>query len=68
LVETVGVGQSETAVQGITDMFILLLNPAAGDELQVGSMLDHHAHKGYHASEYIVFLNLGHQEGNHGIG
>lgn len=34
LVETVGVGQSETAVSGMTDMFLLLLLPAAGDELQ----------------------------------
>ena len=35
LVETVGVGQSETAVCDMTDMFLLLLPPAAGDELQV---------------------------------
>ncbi len=35
LVETVGVGQSETAVEGMTDMFILLVPPAGGDELQV---------------------------------
>ena len=35
LVETVGVGQSETAVSQMTDMFLLLLPPAAGDELQV---------------------------------
>lgn len=34
LVETVGVGQSESAVSGMTDMFLLLLLPAAGDELQ----------------------------------
>jgi LAO/AO transport system kinase len=34
LVETVGVGQSETAVAAMTDMFILLLLPAGGDELQ----------------------------------
>jgi LAO/AO transport system kinase len=34
LVETVGVGQSETAVSDMTDMFLLLLPPAAGDELQ----------------------------------
>ena len=34
LVETVGVGQSETAVHGITDVFILLLIAGAGDELQ----------------------------------
>jgi len=34
IVETVGVGQSETAVVEMTDMFVLLLMPAAGDELQ----------------------------------
>jgi len=34
LVETVGVGQSETAVSRMTDMFLLLLLPAGGDELQ----------------------------------
>ena len=34
LVETVGVGQSETAVAEMTDMFVLLLLPAGGDELQ----------------------------------
>lgn len=34
LIETVGVGQAETAVAEIADMFLLLLPPAAGDELQ----------------------------------
>ena len=34
IVETVGVGQSETAVHGMTDMFVLLQLPNAGDELQ----------------------------------
>lgn len=34
LVETVGVGQSETAVAEMTDMFLLLLMPAGGDDLQ----------------------------------
>lgn len=34
LVETVGVGQSETAVADIVDMFVLILAPAGGDELQ----------------------------------
>jgi len=34
LVETVGVGQSETLVAGMVDMFLLLLAPAGGDELQ----------------------------------
>ncbi|MEG0000934.1 MAG: methylmalonyl Co-A mutase-associated GTPase MeaB [Comamonas sp.] len=34
IVETVGVGQSETAVNGMTDMFVLLQLPNAGDDLQ----------------------------------
>jgi LAO/AO transport system kinase len=34
LVETVGVGQSEVAVDGMVDSFVLLVGPAAGDELQ----------------------------------
>jgi LAO/AO transport system kinase len=34
LIETVGVGQSETLVAEICDMFVLLLSPAGGDELQ----------------------------------
>ena len=34
LVETVGVGQSETLVKNMTDLFLLLLLPNAGDELQ----------------------------------
>ncbi len=34
LVETVGVGQSETMVADMTDIFALLLAPAGGDELQ----------------------------------
>jgi LAO/AO transport system kinase len=34
LVETVGVGQSETAVREMTDFFLLLLLPGAGDDLQ----------------------------------
>ena len=34
IVETVGVGQSETKVADMTDMFILLLLPGGGDELQ----------------------------------
>ncbi len=33
-VETVGVGQSETAVHGLVDFFLLLLLAGAGDELQ----------------------------------
>lgn len=34
IVETVGVGQSETAVAGMTDLFVLLHLPNAGDDLQ----------------------------------
>lgn len=34
LVETVGVGQSETMVAEMADLFVLLLAPAGGDELQ----------------------------------
>ncbi len=34
LVETVGVGQSETAVRSLSDFFLLLMIPGAGDELQ----------------------------------
>lgn len=33
-VETVGVGQSETAVQSMVDFFLVLMLPGAGDELQ----------------------------------
>ncbi|MCB1340002.1 MAG: methylmalonyl Co-A mutase-associated GTPase MeaB [Pseudooceanicola sp.] len=34
LIETVGVGQSETLVAEVSDLFLLLLAPAGGDELQ----------------------------------
>jgi LAO/AO transport system kinase len=34
LVETVGIGQSETAVADLTDFFLALMLPGAGDELQ----------------------------------
>ena len=34
IVETVGVGQSETAVAGMTDVFVVLQLPNAGDDLQ----------------------------------
>ena len=33
-IETVGVGQSETAVHQLTDFFLLLMLAGAGDELQ----------------------------------
>lgn len=34
IIETVGVGQSEAAVADLVDLFVLLLVPGAGDELQ----------------------------------
>jgi LAO/AO transport system kinase len=34
LVETVGIGQSEIAVRSMVDLFVLLLQPGAGDQLQ----------------------------------
>lgn len=34
LIETVGVGQSETVAAQLSDMFVLLMAPAGGDELQ----------------------------------
>jgi len=34
IVETVGVGQSEIAVSGMTDLFVLVVAPAGGDQLQ----------------------------------
>ncbi len=34
LVETVGVGQSETAVADMTDLFVVLVSPGGGDDLQ----------------------------------
>ena len=34
IVETVGVGQSETRVADMTDIFVLLLQPGSGDQLQ----------------------------------
>jgi GTPase len=34
MVETVGIGQSETAVSDMTDFFLVLMLPGAGDELQ----------------------------------
>lgn len=34
VVETVGIGQSETAVSDMVDLFVLLLSPGGGDDLQ----------------------------------
>jgi LAO/AO transport system kinase len=34
IIETIGVGQSEIAVADMVDLFILLVNPGGGDELQ----------------------------------
>lgn len=38
LVETVGVGQNETAVVGLVDCLLLVMPPVGGDELQVGGV------------------------------
>lgn len=43
-VETVGVGQSETLVADLTDMFLLLVPPGGGDELQVLFLLSGDKH------------------------
>ena len=50
LVETVGVGQSETAVRSMVDFFLLLMLAGAGDELQgmkrgIIEMTDRHGHQ-----------------------
>ncbi len=37
IVETVGVGQSEFSVADMVDMFVLIVPPAGGDELQVAT-------------------------------
>ncbi len=56
-IETVGVGQSETMVKNMVDLFVLLLLPNAGDELQgikrgIMEMADMVIiHKSDHASE-----------------
>jgi LAO/AO transport system kinase len=50
IVETVGVGQSELMVAHITDLFCLLLAPAAGDELQG-------AKKGIVEIADLIFIN-----------
>ena len=34
MVETVGIGQSETVVAEMVDIFLVLMLPGAGDELQ----------------------------------
>jgi len=51
IVETVGVGQSEIAVADMVDIFVLLLPPAAGDELQVSVLCISHFHQ--HSLLYI---------------
>ena len=60
IVETVGAGQSETSVAEMTDMFLLILPPAAGDELQglkrgIIELVDH-AHRA--AADYANALRL----------
>ena len=38
-IETVGVGQSEVMVADLTDIFVLIVAPGAGDELQVSARI-----------------------------
>ncbi|NLH82365.1 MAG: methylmalonyl Co-A mutase-associated GTPase MeaB [Phyllobacteriaceae bacterium] len=73
LVETVGVGQSETTVAGMVDFFLVLMLPGAGDELQgikkgvleIADMIavnksdgDNAARARMAASEYRAALNI----------
>ncbi|WXG53146.1 MAG: methylmalonyl Co-A mutase-associated GTPase MeaB [Candidatus Sedimenticola sp. (ex Thyasira tokunagai)] len=75
LVETVGVGQSETAVAEMTDMFLLLLIPGGGDDLQgikrgimeLADLIlmnkadgDQEARANHSAADYIAALSLLH--------
>ena len=50
IVETVGVGQSETAVAEMTDIFVLLLQPGGGDRT---SGISSDFHSGVHSSSSI---------------
>ena len=59
MVETVGVGQSETVVADMVDMFVLLVPPAAGDELQVRECVCVREREGIY--NFICFL-LGFEE------
>jgi LAO/AO transport system kinase len=73
MVETVGIGQSETAVADMTDFFLVLMLPGAGDELQglkkgiveLADMIavnkadgDNIARAGVAAAEYRAALNI----------
>ena len=73
LVETVGIGQSETAVADLTDFFLVLIQPGAGDELQglkkgiieLADMIavtkadgDNHANAQTTAAEYRAALHI----------
>jgi LAO/AO transport system kinase len=73
LVETVGVGQSETTVAGMVDFFLVLMLPGAGDELQgikkgvleIADMIavnksdgDNATRARHAASEYRAALNI----------
>lgn len=52
IVETVGVGQSELEIADLVDIFVLLVAPGIGDELQVSNILNQ-------------LTSLGAQERNH---
>lgn len=80
IVETVGVGQSETAVADMTDMFLLMLLPGGGDELQgikrgimeLADMIivnkadgDMEATARHSASDYLSALKLLHPRSKH---
>ncbi len=54
-IETVGVGQSELMVADLTDIFVLIVAPGAGDELQVKDEID----------LFVIKLFLGNEKGNH---
>jgi LAO/AO transport system kinase len=73
LVETVGIGQSELAVADMTDFFLVLMLPGAGDELQglkkgiveIADMIavnkadgDNHARAKAAAAEYGAALHI----------
>lgn len=61
LVETVGVGQSETMVSEMVDMFVLLVAPGSGDELQVRSPV-----RLFFTVKLLFTPRTGHQKGHCG--
>ncbi len=59
-IETVGVGQSELMVSDLTDMFVLIVAPGAGDELQVIMQVQ--------CACNLTQKYLGYEKGDHGSG